>query len=200
VRILIGCEFSGAVRDAFIAAGHDAVSCDLMPTEPPGPHLQCDIRLILDRDWDLLVAFPPCTHLAASGARWWPLKQREQAEAIRFVRDLMNAPIPRIAIENPVGRLSSAIRSPDQIIQPWQFGHAEIKTTCLWLKHLPPLEPTSIVLTAREQRCWKMPPSVDRARERSRTYSGIAGAMAAQWPGTGNRQLQLFPQSFEALQ
>lgn len=181
MKVLIGCEFSGAVRDAFARRGYDATSCDFLPSETPGQHIQGDLLGLLNHGWDLLIAFPPCTHLCASGARWWPRKQREQGEALAFVRALMDAPVPRIAIENPNGRISSAIRRPDQIIQPWQFGHAEIKTTCLWLKGLPALMPTSIVRTRREQTCWRMSPSADRARERSRTYNGIAEAMAEQW-------------------
>ena len=180
MRILIACEYSGTVRDAFINAGHDAVSCDLLPTEVPGPHYQGDVTDILNDGWDMMVAHPPCTHLAVSGARWFHLKQQEQAEALDFVRLLMNAPIPRIAIENPVSIISSRIRKPDQVIQPWQFGHGETKATCLWLKGLPKLVPTNIV-EGREARIHKMPPSPDRWKERSRTYAGIAAAMVQQW-------------------
>ena len=180
MRILIACEYSGTVRDAFIAAGHDAVSCDLLPTEVPGPHYQGDVTDIIGNGWDMMIAHPPCTHLAVSGARWFHLKQQEQGEALDFVRLLMNAPIPRIAIENPVSIISSRIRKPDQVIQPWQFGHGETKATCLWLKGLPKLTPTNIV-EGREARIHKMPPSPDRWKERSRTYSGIAAAMAQQW-------------------
>ena len=180
MRILIACEFSGIVRDAFLRAGHDAVSCDLLPTESNGPHLQDDVRVVLDGEWDMMIAFPPCTHLAVSGARWFRKKQREQAEAIEFVKLLMGSPIHRIAIENPVGVISTRIRPPDQIIHPWQFGHGESKKTCLWLKSLPKLAPTDVV-EGREQRVWKEPPSKDRWKNRSRTYPGIATAMAAQW-------------------
>jgi hypothetical protein len=181
MRVLVACEYSGAVRDAFRARGHDAWSCDLLPTERPGPHYQEDVReVIADMQWDLMIAHPPCTHLAVSGARWWKDKLFEQGEALDFVRFLMDAPIPRIAIENPVSKISTAIRKPDQIIQPWQFGHGETKATCLWLKGLPKLVPTDIV-DGREARIHKMPPSADRWKERSRTYQGIADAMAAQW-------------------
>ena len=180
MRILIACEYSGTVRDAFIAAGHDAVSCDLLPSESPGPHYQGDVTDIIGNGWDMMIAHPPCTHLAVSGARWFHLKQQEQAEALDFVRLLMNAPIPRIAIENPVSIISSRIRKPDQVIQPWQFGHGETKATCLWLKGLPKLTPTNIV-EGREARIHKMPPSPNRWKLRSTTYKGIAAAMAQQW-------------------
>jgi len=180
MRVLVACEFSGIVRDAFIAQGHDAMSCDLLPTERPGPHLQGDVRDALISGWDLMIAHPPCTHLAISGARWFKDKRTEQEEALDFVRLLMNAPIPRIAIENPISVISSRIRKPDQIIQPWQFGHGETKATCLWLKNLPLLQPTQIV-EGREARIHRMPPGPDRWRERSRTYQGIAEAMAHQW-------------------
>ena len=180
MRILIACEYSGTVRDAFIAAGHDAISCDLLPTDVDGPHYQGDVRDILADGFDLMIAHPPCTHLAVSGARWFKDKVQEQAESLEFVRLLMDAPIPRIAIENPVSVISSRIRKPDQIIQPWQFGHGETKATCLWLKGLPKLTPTNIV-GGREARIHKMPPSPDRWKERSRTYAGIAAAMAQQW-------------------
>ena len=180
MKVLIACEFSGVVRDAFIAAGHDAMSCDLLPTESPGPHYQGDVRDVLSEHWDLMVAHPPCTHLAVSGARYFYRKQAEQAEALDFVRLLMNAPIEHIAIENPISVISSRIRKPDQIIQPWKFGHGETKATCLWLKGLPKLQPANIV-EGREQRVHKMPPSPTRWRERSRTFPGIALAMADQW-------------------
>ena len=182
MRVLVACEYSGAVRDAFLARGHDAMSCDLLLSEVPGPHYQGDVRDVLGRGWDLMVAHPPCTHLAVSGARWFKDKQAEQAEALDFVRLLLNAPIPRIALENPVSVISSRVRKPDQIIQPWQFGHGETKATCLWLKNLPALWPTCIV-DGREARVHKMPPGPDRWKERSRTYRGIAEAMAAQWGG-----------------
>lgn len=146
MRVLVACEFSGIVRDAFIAKGHDAMSCDLLPTEKPGPHYQGDVLNIIHDGWDMMIAHPPCTHLAVSGARWFKNKQREQSEALKFVQILMNAGIPRIAIENPISIISSRIRKPDQIIQPWMFGHGETKATCLWLKNLPKLEPTDVVV------------------------------------------------------
>lgn len=180
MRVLIACEYSGAVRDAFRVAGHDAMSCDLLPSEVPGPHYQGDVRDVLGDGWDLMVAHPPCTHLAVSGARWFREKQAEQAEALDFVRLLLDAPIPRIALENPVSIISTRIRKPDQVIQPWQYGHGETKATCLWLKNLPALKPTQIV-DGREARVHRMPPGPNRWKERSRTYAGIAGAMAAQW-------------------
>jgi hypothetical protein len=183
MKILIACEFSGTVRDAFTALGHDATSCDLLPSDKPGKHYQGNVLDILYEDWDMLIAHPPCTHLAVSGARWFPDKLTEQAEALQFVRQLMAAPIPKICIENPVSIISSRIRKPDQIIQPWQFGHGETKATCLWLKGLPKLKPTNIV-TGREQRIWKLPPSPDRWKLRSTTFKGIAEAMAAQWSNT----------------
>lgn len=180
MKILIACEFSGTVRDAFIAKGHDAWSCDLLPTDKPGPHITSDVRDVLAKGWDLMVAHPPCTHLAVSGARWFHLKQSEQAEALRFVQILMDAPILKIAIENPISIISSRIRKPDQIIQPWQFGHGETKSTCLWLKNLPKLTPTNIV-DGRTNRIHRLPPSPERWKERSKTYQGIADAMAEQW-------------------
>jgi site-specific DNA-cytosine methylase len=182
MRVLVACEFSGTVRDAFIRAGHDAMSCDILDTESPGPHYQGDVRDVLGDGWDLMVAHPPCTHLAVSGARYFAEKQADgrQQAALDFVRLLLDAPIPRIALENPVSIISSHIRKPTQTIQPWQFGHGETKATCLWLKGLPPLTPTNIV-TGREQRVHKMPPGPDRWRERSRTFPGIAEAMAEQW-------------------
>ena len=179
-RVLVACESSGVVRDAFIRAGHDAMSCDLLPTEQPGPHYQGDVRDVLDGGWGLMVAHPPCTHLAVSGARWFKDKLIEQEEALHFVRLLLAAPIPRIALENPISIISSRIRKPDQIIQPWQFGHGETKATCLWLKNLPKLQPTDVV-EGREARVHKMPPGPNRWRERSRTYLGIGAAMADQW-------------------
>jgi site-specific DNA-cytosine methylase len=180
MRVLVACEFSGVVRDAFARRGHDAWSCDLLPTETPGQHIQGDVRDLDLSRFDLMIAHPPCTHLAVSGARWFVEKQREQAEALEFVRWLLDAPVPRIALENPVSIISSRIRRPDQIIQPWMFGHGETKATCLWLKNLPPLWPSQMV-AGREARIHRLPPSPDRWRERSRTYSGIAEAMAAQW-------------------
>lgn len=187
MRVLIACEFSGRVRNAFMARGHSAWSCDLLPAEDHSTeHYEGDIRDILygrcnPADWyDLLIAHPPCTHLAVSGARWFADKKQEQQEALDFVRLLMDAPIPRICIENPISIISSRIRKPDQIIHPWQFGHGETKATCLWLKNLPPLKPTNIV-EGRENRVHRMPPGPDRWKERSRTYQGIADAMAEQW-------------------
>lgn len=179
-RVLVACEYSGRVRDAFTLLGWDAWSCDLLPTEAPGNHHQGPVEEILDQHWDLMVAHPPCTHLAVSGARWFKDKQQEQAEALDFVRLLLNAPITYIALENPVSIISSRIRKPDQIIQPWMFGHGETKATCLWLKNLPPLVPTDIV-EGREAKVHRMSPGPDRWKERSRTYSGIATAMATQW-------------------
>jgi hypothetical protein len=182
MKVLCACEYSGTVRDAFIRAGHDAMSCDLLPTDVPGPHYQGDVFDIINDGWDLMVAFPPCTDVCVSGARWFKEKRADgrQQRAIQFVRDLMAVPIERIAIENPIGVLSSEIRKPDQIIQPWQFGHGETKATCLWLKNLPKLMPTNIV-DGREARVHRMPPGPDRWKERSRTYQGIANGMALQW-------------------
>lgn len=190
MRVLVACEYSGRVRDAFIARGHDALSCDLLPTESPGPHYQGDVRDLLAESWDLLIAHPPCTHLAVSGARHFSRKVVEQAEALDFVRLLLSAPVPRIALENPVSVISSRIRKPDQIIQPWQFGHGETKATCLWLRGLPPLVPTDVV-SGRENRVHRMPPGPDRWKERSRTFQGIADAMADQW-GRASFQGDLF--------
>lgn len=182
MKVLIACEYSGTVRDAFNALGHDATSCDLLPTEKPGKHYIGNVEDILHDGWDLMICHPPCTHLAVSGARHFYKKAKEQAEALEFVEMLLNAPIPKIALENPISIISSRIRKPDQIIQPWMFGHGETKSTCLWLKNLPKLQPTNIV-EGREQRIWKMPPSADRWKERSRTFQGIAEAMAMQWGG-----------------
>lgn len=185
MKVLVACEFSGIVRDAFARKGHAAVSCDLLDTEAKGFHVIGDVLQMLDWGWDLMIAFPPCTHLAVSGARWFKDKQKEQAEALEFVRALLDAPIPRIALENPVGIISTRIRKPDQIIQPWQFGHEETKKTCLWLKNLPLLVPTKVMevrnrnLTPSGQN--KLGPSPTRWMERSRTYQGIAEAMAEQW-------------------
>lgn len=180
MRVLFACEYSGIGRDAFLRAGHDAMSCDLLPTESPGPHYQGDVRDVLGDGWDLMIAHPPCTRLAVSGARWFKTKRPEQEAALEFVRLLMAAPIPKTGIENPISIISSRIRKPDQIIQPWQFGHGETKATCLWLKGLPKLTPTNIV-SGREARIHKMPPGPNRAKDRSRSYQGIADAMAAQW-------------------
>lgn len=181
MRVIVGCEFSGVVRSAFRDRGHDAWSCDLLPAEDKSPyHYQGDIRDIINDSWDLGIFHPPCTHLAVSGARWFKDKIEEQAEALDFVCYLLSAPIEKIALENPVGVISSHIRKPDQIIQPWMFGHGETKKTCLWLKNLPLLKPTDIV-SGREARIHMMPPGPNRWKERSRTYPGIAAAMAAQW-------------------
>jgi site-specific DNA-cytosine methylase len=178
----VACEYSGTVRDAFLRAGHYALSCDLLPCESTasGDHYQGDVRDVLDHGWDLMIAHPPCTHLAVSGARWFKDKKAQQEEALDFVRLLLNAPVERIALENPVSIISSHIRKPDQIIQPWMFGHGETKATCLWLKNLPLLKPTNIV-DGREQRIHRMPPGPDRWKERSRTFVGIATAMSEQW-------------------
>ena len=179
-RVLVSCEFSGRVRDAFISRGHNAISCDLLPSERPGPHYQGDVRDILSDGWDLMIAHPPCTYLAVSGARWFKDRQQEQAKALDFVRLLLAAPIPRIALENPKSVISGSIRKPDQIIQPWQFGHGEVKMTCFWLVNLPPLVPTNIV-DGRVPRVHYERHGPERWRERSRTYEGIAEAMAIQW-------------------
>ena len=184
MRVLVACEFSGAVREAFRARGHDAWSCDLLPTEVPGQHIVGDVLEVLGDGWDLMVAHPPCTHLAVSGARWWKDKAQEQADALEFVRALMAAPIDRIALENPISKISSAIRKPDQIVQPWQFGHGETKATCLWLKGVPKLQPMDVV-EGREPKVHHMAPGPNRWRERSRTYAGIAKAMAQQWGQQG---------------
>ena len=182
LKILVACEYSGVVRDAFIRNGHDAMSCDFLPTETDGPHYQGDVRDLLFYPWDLMIAHPPCTHLSVSGAKHFELKRKSglQQSAVSFFMQLASCPVPRIAIENPVCIMSSLFRKPDQIIQPWQFGHGETKATCLWLKNLPKLQPTKIV-DGREQRIFKMPPSPDRWKIRSRTFDGIALAMADQW-------------------
>ena len=180
LRVLIACEYSGTVRNAFAALGHDAWSSDLLESEKPGNHICGDVLKILNNGWDIMIGHPPCTHLAVSGARWFPEKQEEQKEALDFVRALLYAPIPHIAIENPVSIISTKICKPSQCIQPYQFGHGETKRTCLWLKNLPKLQYTNIV-EGREQRIWKLPPGPDRWKERSRTFQGIADAMAKQW-------------------
>lgn len=180
MRVLVACEYSGVVRDAFLAKGHEALSCDLLPTDSKGPHYQGNVLDIINDSWDLMVAHPPCTHLAVSGARWFKDKQEEQKQALGFVRSLLESDIPKIALENPISVISTKIRKPDQIIQPWMFGHGETKATCLWLKGLGPLVPTDIV-KGRENRVHKMPPSKDRWKKRSLTYAGIAKAMAEQW-------------------
>lgn len=183
MNVLVGCEYSGRVRQAFRDRGHDAWSCDLLPSEDDSPfHIQCDVLALLGDGWDLAIFHPPCTHLAVSGARHFSEKIADgrQQEALEFVRILLDAPIPRIALENPVSIISSRIRKPDQVIQPYLFGHGETKATCLWLKNLPKLVPTQIV-SGREPRIHKMAPGPDRWKERSRTYPGIAQAMSMQW-------------------
>lgn len=201
MRVLIACEFSGVVREAFRRRGHDAWSCDLLPAEDGSEyHFQIDVEHVMAPNpwdefgrkngiyqWDLMIAHPPCTHLAVSGARWFKEKQTEQAEALAFVSRLMAAPIQRIAIENPISIISSRIRKPDQIIQPWQFGHGETKATCLWLKNLPNLVPTNIV-EGRTPRVHYASPGPDRWKERSRTMTGIAEAMADQWGSLNDLQ------------
>ena len=182
MRVLIACEFSGRVRDAFILRGHDAISCDLLPTEVSGPHYQGSVFDIIGDGFDLMIAHPPCTHLAVSGARHFAAKRASgvQREALEFVERLFDAPIERICLENPISIISSRFRKPDQIVQPWQFGHGETKATCLWLKGLPKLTPTNIV-EGREAKVHRMAPSPTRWADRSRTYQGIADAMALQW-------------------
>lgn len=188
MRVLIACEFSGIVRDAFRALGHDAWSCDLIPSEDGSRyHYQQDILdacgiwpHLIHGGWDMMIAFPPCTHLCVSGARWFKQKQAEQKEAIAFFMSLANSCIEKIAIENPIGIMSTHYRKPDQIIQPWQFGHGETKATCLWMKNLPKLKSTNIV-EGRTPRVHHASPGPDRWKERSRTLPGIAAAMAEQW-------------------
>ena len=183
MRVLVACEYSGRVREAFRKIGHDVMSCDLLDAEDSSQyHYKGDVLGILSGGWDLMIAHPPCTHLAVSGARHFAAKRENgsQQEALDFVKTLMDAPIERICIENPISIISSRIRKPDQIIQPWMFGHGETKATCLWLKNLPLLRPTSVV-EGREARVHRMPPGPDRWKERSRTYEGIAEAMANQW-------------------
>ena len=192
MRVLIACEYSGIVRDAFIRHGHDAMSCDILPTELAGPHYQGDVLEILSRGWDMMIAHPPCTHLAVSGAKHFAQKRADgrQQAALDFVQQLLSADIPMIALENPIGIISTQIRKPDQIIQPYQFGHEATKTTCLWLKNLPPLVPTDIVgkgsrhvtKSGKSLPSWyNLPPSADRWKIRSTTFQGIADAMAKQW-------------------
>lgn len=206
LRVLVGCEFSGIVRDAFAALGHDAWSCDLLPTERPGQHILGDVLGVLGDGWDLAVFHPPCTHLSVSGARWWPDKLAEQAEAVAFFMALVNAPIPRIAVENPVGIMSTVYRQADQVIQPYWFGHDASKATCLWLKNLPFLWSTGFYppryvnglprwsnQTDTGQN--RLTPDDDRAIERSRTYEGIAAAMAAQWTVELPIQLDMFQEA-----
>lgn len=200
MRILIACEFSGTVRDAFLARGHDAVSCDLLPTESPGPHIQGDaIKAMQSRRWDMLIAHPPCTFLTVAANKWmkpefrsrFPTRPEDRQKAIAFFMEFINAPIPRICVENPIGIMSSTYRQPDQVVQPWMFGHGETKATCFWLKGLRPLVPTHIdgdlfapeTPEEREQRLHKLPPGPDRWKERSKTFPGIANAFADQWGG-----------------
>jgi len=182
--ILVACEESQAVTIQLRRIGHIAYSCDFLPCSGGHPewHIQEDVIQLLHKKWDMIIAFPPCTHLSSSGARWWSAKREDgrQQLAVDFFMAFVNADCEKIAIENPVGLMSTIYRKPDQIIQPWQFGHGEVKTTCLWLKGLPLLTPTNIV-AGREQKCFKMPPSADRAKLRSKTYTGIAKAMAEQW-------------------
>jgi len=192
MRVLVACEFSGTVRNAFAMRGHNAWSCDLLPTESPGNHFQCDVKKIVSHGWDIMIAHPPCTYLCSSGLHWnkrRPERQQQTEDALNFVQFLMDVKIPRIAIENPIGCISSRIRKPDQTVQPWMFGHAESKATCLWIKGLPKLRPTN-VLSLPESGRWnnqtasgqnKLPPSETRWKLRSKTYSGIADAMAEQW-------------------
>ena len=180
MKVLVACEYSGRVRNAFTARGHDAISCDLLETEIPGKHYQGDIKDIIYEGFDLMIAHPPCTHLAVSGSRHFWRKEKEQKEALDFVRFLMDAPIKRWCLENPVSVISSRIRPSDQTIQPYMFGHGETKATCFWLKNLPLLKPTKYV-EGREPKVWLEPPGPDRWKNRSRTYQGIADAMAEQW-------------------
>jgi len=200
MRVLIACEFSGAVRDAFTAKGHDAVSCDLLSSERPGPHYQCDVRKLLKLGWDMMIAFPPCTYLTCAGNKWFspkyaarfPHRKRHMLQAVAFFMLFANAAISKVAIENPIGRMSSIWRKPDQIIQPWQFGHDARKATCLWLKGLPPLQATQVVkptivrtrggntMSAWHVSCGHLDRD-NRAKERGRTFQGIADAMAEQW-------------------
>jgi site-specific DNA-cytosine methylase len=200
MRVLIACEYSGRVRDAFIARGHDAMSCDLLPTDSPGPHYQGDVFDVINDGWDLMIAHPPCTHLAVSGAKHFAAKQADgrQAAALDFVQRLLDARIKRIALENPVSIISSRIRKPDQIIQPWQFGHEATKTTCLWLKGLPHLQPTEVVgkgarhvtKGGKSVPAWyNIGESTGRWKIRSATFPGIAQAMAAQWGDIENQMV-----------
>ena len=184
MNVLVACEFSGRVRDAFARRGHYAVSCDLLDSESPGEHIKGDVLHYIDDGWDLIVAFPPCTDLAASGARHWPAKRADgrQAAAVEFVQRIWAARCPRVAVENPIGYLSTAFRKPSQIVQPWMFGHGETKATCLWLRELAALRATEVV-EGRRGLVWRMPQTADRWLKRSRTYLGVADAMAAQWGG-----------------
>jgi len=199
MRVLVACEFSGVVRRAFRAEGHEVWSCDLLPSEDNARahHIEANVLTVLDRGWDLMIAHPPCTHLAVSGARWFKEKAREQLEALEFVRKLLDAPIPRIALENPVSIISTRIRKPDQIIQPWQFGDPFNKKTCLWLRGLPPLIPTNVVEPTHNwgsnsyrggsRKKSSLPSLHWGATERSRSFEGIAAAMASQRGGIVER-------------
>lgn len=189
MKVLIACEFSGRVRQAFDDRGHDAWSCDLLPTESDTEkHIQGDVLEVLYDDWDLMIAHPPCTYLTVSGARWWKGRKAEQLDGINFFMAFINAlQIPRIAVENPIGIMSRVYRKPDQIIQPWQFGEGETKGTCLWLRGLPKLFPSDVVV-GREPVIHLMSPGPDRWKNRSRTYQGIADAMADQWGGDEIRE------------
>ena len=198
MKVLVACEYSGIVRDAFTSKGHDAWSCDILPTESPGNHFQGDILEHLDKGWDLMIAHPPCTHLAVSGARWFAEGRKPwslQIEALDFVRKLLNAPINKIALENPVSVISTKIRKPNQIIQPFEYGHDVSKKTCLWLKNLPNLKPTKIVkpdiiekngykMSRHHWETFKLPSKI-RGKVRSKFYTGIANAMADQWGVNG---------------
>ena len=186
MKWLVACEESGEVRDALIRHGHDAVSCDILPSARPGPHIEADVMTLDLTKYDGVIAFPPCTYLAVSGNRWYA-GTPEREDGLALVRFFLDSHVERVAVENPIGVISSRIRKPDQIIQPWQFGHGETKATCLWLKNLAPLIPTFIV-EGREQRIWRMAPSATRSRDRSRTYPGIADAMANQWGESGQRK------------
>jgi site-specific DNA-cytosine methylase len=190
MKVLIACEYSGIVRDAFLLKGHDAWSYDFLPTDSKGPHIQGDVLQILDKGWDLMIAHPPCTHLATSGARWFKNKEKEQKEALDFVRLLLNAPIEKIALENPISIISTKIRQPDQIVHPWMFGHEISKSTCLWLKNLSFLMPTEIVGKGKKHitksgksipEWYNLPETKDRWKKRSKTFENFAKAMADQW-------------------
>lgn len=180
MNVIVACEFSGIVRDAFLELGHNAISCDVLESESPGPHIQGDIRDVDLSKFDLMIAHPPCTYLAVSGARWFKNRLSEQNQALNFVRYLMDSPVGMIAIENPISVISSRIRKPDQIVQPWMFGEPETKATCLWLKNLPDLKATGIVFERRNSVHYASP-GPERWRERSRTFRGMAKAMAEQW-------------------
>lgn len=196
MRVLVACEFSGAVRDAFRALGHDAVSCDLLPTEKPGPHMQGDVLTLLDGEWDLMIAHPPCTYLTVAANGWHarrPERQPLREEAAAFFMALYNAPIARVCIENPIGVMSTLFRKPDQIVQPWQYGHPERKATCFWTRGLPKLTPSNVVepetvkgLSPKGKKYYSLNwlrQNEERWKIRSRTFTGIAAAMASQWGG-----------------